>query len=97
MVDSACELIVVFEEPGNSVVVHLVVVNVLCVVDSLVVKFDDDDENIDVVIGCDIMVVVEVVDDDPHGSGSAVVVSGFSISLIQTGVRPISVTPTIIT
>ena len=44
-----------------------------------------------------VVVVVCFVDDGPHGSGSAVVVYVFSIIPIQTGVRPINVTPTIVT
>ena len=97
---------VVSKAPGSSVVVvHCVVVNVFCVVDSVVERLDDDDEEI-VVIGfvddgtqgsVTVVVVVNFVEDGPHGSGSAVVVSVFSISPIQTGVSPIIVTPTIVT
>jgi len=49
---------------------------------------DDDDEESVVVVG--------FVGDVPNGSVK-VVVSGSSASRIQTGVRPIRVTPTVIT
>ena len=105
-VDSIPDVVIVVQAPENSVVVvHFVVVNVFRVVESVVVRLDDDNEEI-VVIGfvddgthgsVTVVVVVSFVEDGPHGSGSAVVVSVFSISPIQTGVRPISVTPTIVT
>ena len=71
----------------------------------MVVRLDDDDVESVVVIGfvdddhgsVTVVVVVCFVEDGPQGSESAVVVSVISISPIQTGVRPISVAPTIVT